>query len=124
MSSSETEKPENHPRVELPKVITPEEVAAHFGWSARKVRELAKRYGTCHVLGNRMILTQSDVDEMLLRIKEEAEEKAYWKPRPRPRGRMNSELNDELALVRLKLAQAKETRKEAEKKAREARNKR
>lgn len=49
----------------LPKTFTPEEVAAHFGWSERKLREKARAIGACHILGNRMVLTEKDVAQLL-----------------------------------------------------------
>jgi hypothetical protein len=49
----------------LPRVFNPEEVAEHFGWSARKLREKAREIGACRVLGNRMVLTQGDVARLL-----------------------------------------------------------
>jgi hypothetical protein len=50
---------------DLPPVFTPEQVAKHFGWSPRKLREFARGLGACRVLGNRMVLTQKDVDAIL-----------------------------------------------------------
>ena len=49
----------------LPSVFTPEQVAKHVGWSARKLREFASGLGTCRILGNRMVLTQQDVDAIM-----------------------------------------------------------
>lgn len=49
----------------LPKTFTPEEVAEHFGWSARKLRQKARDLGACRLLGNRMVLLQEDVDLLL-----------------------------------------------------------
>lgn len=51
--------------VELPKVLTPSEFASHFGWSERLVRQTAKKLGACHIVGNRMILTEQDVSALL-----------------------------------------------------------
>ena len=31
--------------VEIPEVITPEQLAQHTGWSARRLRELARKIG-------------------------------------------------------------------------------
>ncbi|WJR67180.1 hypothetical protein QTA58_00095 [Neorhizobium sp. CSC1952] len=50
---------------ELPAVFSPEEVAAHFGWSPRRLRAKAREIGACRVLGNRMVLTAEDVDAIL-----------------------------------------------------------
>lgn len=49
----------------LPNVFTPEQVASHVGWSPRKLREFAREIGACRILGNRMVLTQSDIDAIL-----------------------------------------------------------
>ncbi len=49
----------------LPDLITPEELAGHTGWSERKVREIARGLGACRIIGNRMLLTQTDVDAIL-----------------------------------------------------------
>lgn len=51
--------------LELPQFTTPEELARHAGWSERKVREKARALGACRILGNRMLLTQTDVDAIL-----------------------------------------------------------
>ena len=45
----------------LPAIYSPEDVAKHFGWSPRKVREVARKIGACRVLGNRMLLTVNDI---------------------------------------------------------------
>src|SRR3954471_10749168 len=45
----------------LPEITTPEQLASHLGWSARRVREEARRLGACHILGNRMVLLPHDV---------------------------------------------------------------
>lgn len=58
----------------LPKVYTPEEVAAHFGWSPRQVRKTAREIGACRVIGNRMVMTSEDVDRLL----------AHTRPTPKP----------------------------------------
>lgn len=50
---------------ELPRVLTPEDLAKHLGWSERRVRDKARELGACRILGNRMIFTQSDVDAIL-----------------------------------------------------------
>lgn len=50
---------------EFPKAITPEEFAKHYGWSPRKVREIARDIGACRIVGNRMLLLQQDVDAIL-----------------------------------------------------------
>jgi hypothetical protein len=45
--------------------MTPEQFAQHFGWSARKVREIARGLGACRIIGNRMVLIQKDIDAIL-----------------------------------------------------------
>jgi hypothetical protein len=52
-------------RATLPWVCTPEELAKHFGWSARKVREKIRMIGAYRQLGNAMIMTKEDVDALL-----------------------------------------------------------
>ena len=42
-------------------VITPDELAKRLGWSARRLKDLARRLGACRILGNRMIMTHDDV---------------------------------------------------------------
>ena len=49
----------------LPEVTTPEELAKQLGWSARRVRSLARELGACRLLSNRMTLTKEDVDAIL-----------------------------------------------------------
>ncbi len=49
----------------LPTIFTPEQVASHIGWSPRKLREFAREIGACRILGNRMVLTLSDIDAIL-----------------------------------------------------------
>lgn len=49
----------------LPQSFTPEQVAAHFGWSPRKLREIARSIGACTVIGNKMTLTEIHVNEIL-----------------------------------------------------------
>ncbi len=51
--------------VALPSTIAPEELARHMGWSLRRVKALARRIGACRIMGNRMTLTQADVDAIL-----------------------------------------------------------
>lgn len=46
---------------QLPIVYTPEAVAAHLGVSERTLRDMARQLGACRVIGNRMILTEGDV---------------------------------------------------------------
>lgn len=53
----------------LPHFFTPEEVAHHFGWSPRKVREFARQIGACRILGNKMVLTQEDLDALIEALK-------------------------------------------------------
>ncbi len=48
-----------------PQMITPVELARETGWSERRLRELARKLGACRIVGNRMLLTQSDVDAIL-----------------------------------------------------------
>ncbi|WP_439625870.1 helix-turn-helix domain-containing protein [Shinella sp.] len=49
----------------FPRVYTPDQVAKHFGWSERKVREFAREIGACRILGNRMVFTQDDLDALI-----------------------------------------------------------
>lgn len=49
----------------LPPVFTPDQIAKHFGWSPRKVREFAREIGACRILGNKMVLTQEDLDALI-----------------------------------------------------------
>lgn len=51
--------------LELPKVFSPEEVARHYGWSPRKVRQKVRKIGACRILGNRMVMTEADVALLL-----------------------------------------------------------
>lgn len=51
--------------VEVPEMITPEQFAEHTGWSARNLRELARKIGACRIVGNRMLLTKEDIDAIL-----------------------------------------------------------
>ena len=44
----------------LPKTTTPAELAKHLGWSERRVRSEAKRIGACLIMGNRMVLTETE----------------------------------------------------------------
>lgn len=58
---------EEHPSADdcgiakLPAAYTPEQVAAHLGCSPRKLRSLAREFGCCSIVGNRMTLTEKDV---------------------------------------------------------------
>jgi hypothetical protein len=45
----------------LPNVFTPDTVAAHLGVSERTLRDMARQLGACRMFGNRMILTEGDV---------------------------------------------------------------
>ena len=49
----------------LPETISPEELAQHMGWSPRRVKALARKLAACRIMGNRMALTQADVDVIL-----------------------------------------------------------
>lgn len=49
----------------LPNHISPDDLAAHMGWSPRRVRKLAKAIGACRVMGNSMALTDDDVKAIL-----------------------------------------------------------
>lgn len=49
----------------LPELITPEALAAQTGWSERRLREIARGLGACRIIGNRMLLTKTDVDAIL-----------------------------------------------------------
>ena len=51
--------------VNLPDLITPEELAAHAGWSPRRIRQIARDLGQCRVVGNKMLLSQQDVDAIM-----------------------------------------------------------
>lgn len=57
--------PSGRDELMLPSVTTPEILAKHLGWSARRVRNKARELGACRISGNRMVLTQSDVDAIL-----------------------------------------------------------
>jgi excisionase family DNA binding protein len=46
-------------------VITPEQLAKQMGWSAKRIRKLARELGACRILGNRMRLTRDDVEAIL-----------------------------------------------------------
>lgn len=48
-----------------PEYMTPDDFAKHFGWSPRRVRDMARKIGACRIVGNRMILIQSDIDALL-----------------------------------------------------------
>ena len=45
--------------------IRPDELAKKAGWSARRVRQLAREIGACRIVGNRMVLTPEDVQAIL-----------------------------------------------------------
>lgn len=49
----------------LPATYTPEQVAAHLGCSPRKLRSLAREFGCCSIVGNRMTLTERDVHALM-----------------------------------------------------------
>ena len=49
----------------LPDYTTPEALAKHMGWSPRRVKATARGIGACRIMGNRMVLTQADVDAIL-----------------------------------------------------------
>jgi len=49
----------------LPEVTRPEDLAKQLGWSERRIRATAKALGACRILGNRMVLTQRDVEAIL-----------------------------------------------------------
>lgn len=51
--------------VEVPEMITPEQLAEPTGWSARNLRELARKIGACRIVGNRMLLTKEDIAAIL-----------------------------------------------------------
>jgi excisionase family DNA binding protein len=59
----------------LDEVITPEQLAKRMGWSARRIRNLARELGACRILGNRMRLTKEDVEAIL-----EATKPKPWGP--------------------------------------------
>lgn len=64
--------------MELPLVITPEEMAKHFGWSPRLLRAEARRLGACRILGNRMVLIKEDVDVLLEAFRPKQEEQVSF----------------------------------------------
>lgn len=45
----------------LPETTTPEALADHMGWSARRVREFARKIGACRIQGGKMVLLGEDV---------------------------------------------------------------
>jgi hypothetical protein len=49
----------------LPETITPEALADHMGWSARRVREFARKIGACRIQGGKMVLLGEDVDAIM-----------------------------------------------------------
>jgi hypothetical protein len=49
----------------LPSVFTPEQVAAHFGWSPRLLRQKVREIGACRIMGNRMVMTEADIALLL-----------------------------------------------------------
>ncbi|MBY3590633.1 hypothetical protein HJA87_12165 [Rhizobium bangladeshense] len=49
----------------LPEIYSPDDVAKHFGWSPRRLRSLARQIGACSIVGNKMILTEADVQLIL-----------------------------------------------------------
>jgi hypothetical protein len=51
--------------MDLPEVVTPDELAKRCGWSVRRVRNLARQLGACRILGHRMVLTKEDVAAVL-----------------------------------------------------------
>lgn len=53
----------------LPDTVTPEQLAERMGWSPRRVKALARAIGACRILGNRMVLTRSDVGVIMLASK-------------------------------------------------------
>lgn len=55
--------------IAFPETTTPEELAEKIGWSARRVRETARRLAACRIMGNRMVLLQRDVDLIMLSFK-------------------------------------------------------
>jgi hypothetical protein len=49
----------------VPETIRAADLAIKLGWSARRLKSLAREIGACPIMGNRMVLTQSDVDAIL-----------------------------------------------------------
>ncbi len=49
----------------LPRFITPEALADHFGVSERTIRDLARELGACSTIGKKMILLEGHVDLIL-----------------------------------------------------------
>lgn len=93
-TSAEIEQPTS-----FPFYVTPEQFAAHFGWSPREVRRKAREIGACRILGNAMIFIQADIDALL--------EATRPKPKKPPAVRQNSP-GDALQEARLKLRKLKE----------------
>lgn len=56
--------------VQMPQTISPEELARHMGWSPRRVKALARRIGACRIMGNRMTLTHTDREQVLVTFME------------------------------------------------------
>jgi hypothetical protein len=52
-------------RENLPAIFKPDEVAKHFGWSVRRLREKAREIGACRLLGNKMVMTTSDIEALM-----------------------------------------------------------
>lgn len=50
---------------DIPSFTTPDEFAAHFGWSPRQVRSMARKLGACRIVGNKMIMLKEDVEQLL-----------------------------------------------------------
>src|SRR5581483_10092049 len=48
-----------------PAITTPEKLAEHLGWPARRVRRIAKQLGACLVSGSSMVLTETDVHKIM-----------------------------------------------------------
>ncbi|XWN32176.1 MAG: hypothetical protein ROR55_03405 [Devosia sp.] len=49
----------------LPQFVTPDDFAAHYGFSAREVRRRARAIGACCIIGKRMVLLPHHCDLLI-----------------------------------------------------------
>ena len=96
-----------------PEVISPNELAKHLGISARRVRNDARRFGLCHVVGNKMFLTQADIDGLM----------EAWRPKPQIAPVPNEPQVNHQELLRLKIERHQRAEREARRAEREKRKK-
>lgn len=82
----------------LPSVISPKDVALQFGISERRVRNDARKTGLCHIVGNRMFLTEDDVAGLL----------EHWRPVVVTPSKAGAPEFDYAALLRLRAQQRKD----------------